>query len=186
MKAHIETEIWNDEEIIQQVIAGDKDQFAFLVKRYERLVFSITLRFLRNNTLAEDAAQETFLKAYLHLPSYSSAYRFSTWISRIAQNVCIDMHRKKRPDAPIEEAATIADAAPLPVEQVMAKEQSAAISKELDALAPIYREPLMLYHDAGLQYDEIAKRLDIPMSMVKNRIFRARRALKQTMKSVLS
>ena len=171
-------DIWNEDEIIAGILAGDREQFALLVKRYERLVLSITLRFMRNRSAAEDAAQDTFVKSYLHLGAYNPEYRFSTWISRIAQNTCTDMLRRNRESAGLEEAEWVPDPGPAPEDFLLRREQAESLSALVSSLDPMYREPLMMYHASGMQYDEIAERLDIPMSMVKNRIFRARRMLR--------
>ncbi len=167
-----------DEEIIAGILAGDRDLFAILMNRYERLVYSITLRSMRERAQAEDAAQETFVKAYLHLDAYNPEYRFSTWISRIAQNTCTDMHRRQRETTGIEEAEWMPDPGLTPEESFLRRECAEALAGHVAALDEMYREPLMMYHAKGLKYDEIADALDIPMSMVKNRIFRARRMLR--------
>lgn len=170
--------VQNEADIITEILSGDTEQYALLVKRYERLVFSIALRSLRDRALAEDAAQDTFIKAYLHLGAYNSQYRFSTWISRICQNTCTDMHRRQRETASIEEAEWMRDPGPSPEELAVDREQARMLQAHVSSLDDMYREPLMLYHAKGMKYDEIASLLDIPMSMVKNRIFRARRMLR--------
>jgi RNA polymerase sigma-70 factor, ECF subfamily len=171
-------DIWNEAGIISDILAGDKEQFALLVKRYERLVLSITLRATRDRSAAEDAAQDAFVKAYLHLDAYNPEYRFSTWISRIAQNTCTDMFRRNRELAGLDEAEGMADPGPSPEDALLEREQAKALSAMVSSLDEMYREPLMMYHASGLQYGEISERLGIPMSMVKNRIFRARRMLR--------
>jgi RNA polymerase sigma-70 factor (ECF subfamily) len=169
---------WDEARIIAEILGGDREQFALLVKRYERLVLSITLRAMKDRSAAEDAAQDTFVKAYVHLDAYNPEYRFSTWISRIAQNTCTDMFRKSREYAGLEEAEEMADPGPSPEEALLEREQAKSLSAAVSSLEEMYREPLMMYHASGMQYDEIAERLGIPMSRVKNRIFRARRMLR--------
>jgi len=169
---------WNETDIIANILAGDREQFSLLVSRYERLVLSITLRAMRERAAAEDAAQETFVKAYLHLDAYNPEYRFSTWISRIAQNTCTDMHRRHRESLGMEEAEWMPDPGPTPEDVAVEREQAETLAGHVAALDAMYREPLLMYHASGLKYDEIAERLEIPMSMVKNRIFRARRMLR--------
>ena len=174
----------SDEAIIADILAGDRDQFAILMNRYERLVFSITLRSMRERAQAEDAAQETFVKAYLHLDAYNPEYRFSTWISRIAQNTCTDLHRRQRETTGIEEAEWMPDPGLTPEESFLRRECAETLASHVAALDEMYREPLMMYHAKGLKYDEIADALDIPMSMVKNRIFRARRMLRSRLAGI--
>lgn len=172
------TTVRTETDIISDILAGDREQYALLVKQYERLVFSIALRSLRDRALAEDATQDTFIKAYLHLGAYNPQYRFSTWISRICQNTCTDMHRRQRETASMEEAEWMRDPGPSPEDLTLDREQARMLQAHVSSLEDMYREPLMLYHAKGMKYEEIARLLDIPMSMVKNRIFRARRMLR--------
>jgi len=182
----IDPSVMEDMSIVTQVQNGNKDAFSLLVAKYERLVMSITFRFMRNDQGAEDAAQEAFMKAYLHLDSYNPEYRFSTWISRIAQNICIDMYRKRKDCVSLDEALYKVDDSAGPEHTVILREQKLEIQNEINHLDEIYREPLMMYHRKQMKYEEISDVLNIPMSMVKNRIFRARRTLRERIDSIAS
>jgi RNA polymerase sigma factor (sigma-70 family) len=164
--------------IIEEILNGSRDSYGFIVERYERLVFSIAFNILHDRGLAEDVSQEAFMKAYLHLNSYNPEYRFSTWISRITMNTCTDVLRKRKDSLPIEEAETIADDAITPEETVIMADEAKGLMLHVNNLDEKYKDPLMMYHSQGLKYEEIARRLNLPMTIIKNRIFRARKMLR--------
>lgn len=174
----------NDMVIVQEVLDGDRNRFEVLVRRYERLVFSIALHALHDRDQAEDAAQNAFMKAYMHLDSYNPEFKFSTWLSRITLNTCIDMQRRNRESVPIEELELPASERETPEFIVTGRDETRRLLGMLDTLDEKYRAPLLLYYSGGKKYDEIAATLSIPMSMVKNRIFRARRMLREQLHAV--
>lgn len=173
-----------DMPIVDEILAGNRNKFEVLVKRYERLVFSVALHALRDRDQAEDAAQNAFMKAFLHLSSYNPEYKFSTWISRITLNTCIDMQRKNRELLPIEDMEISAAETETPEFIVTSRDETQRLLSMVGDLEEKYREPLMLYYANGKKYDEISTMLHIPMSMVKNRIFRARRMLRHQLHPV--
>lgn len=172
-----------DYEIIRQCIDGNKEAYEELVDRYQRLVYSVALNYMKDPGLAEDAAQESFIKAYTHLRSYNPEFKFSTWITRITYHTCIDALRKRRELSPLDDACEVADKDITPEETVILVERKRKLEQLINKLEPKYRQPLMLYHMSGLKYDEIAAFLKVPMSIVKNRIFRARKMLKEGIES---
>jgi RNA polymerase sigma-70 factor (ECF subfamily) len=171
-----------DYDIVRQCIEGNTEAFAELVERYQRLVFSVALQYLKDAGRAEDAVQETFTKAYIHLRSYNPDYKFSTWITKIAYHCCIDMLRKQRETNPLDEALETADKTITPEEAVVSRDRVKKLETLINQLEPKYRQPLMLFHASGLKYEEIAEILKQPMSIVKNRIYRARKMLKEALK----
>jgi RNA polymerase sigma factor (sigma-70 family) len=170
-----------DHEIIKLCIEGKKEYFELLVDRYQRLVYSMALHYLKDPQFAEDASQEAFVKAYTHLARYNPQYRFSTWIARITANTCADMLRKRKETSPIDAVPEIADPDISPEEKAIARELKKKTEEMIGKLDDKYRIPLMLYHVSGLKYEEIAEYLKVPMSIVKNRIFRARKMLREEM-----
>lgn len=171
-----------DHEIVRQCIEGNTEAFGELVERYQRLVFSVAINYIKDPGRAEDAVQEAFTKAYTHLRSYNPEYKFSTWLTKITYNTCIDMLRKQKETTSLDEALEVADKGNTPEETALAKDRKKRLEELINDLDAKYRQPLMLYHMSGLKYDEIAEVLKVPMSIVKNRIFRARKMLKEALK----
>ena len=176
-------DIRTDMELIEACLAGDQDCFTELVNRYKNLVYSIVLRMTKDPSEANDLAQDVFLKVYKNLGSYTSAFRFSTWIMRITSNHIIDHHRKKRLET-ISLEAHMADTGfsggtvGSPESIYLQREQTARINKIVASLPDMYKIPVVLYHQEGLSYQEIADKTGEPLSKVKNRIFRGRKLLK--------
>lgn len=171
-----------DLDLIQSAIGGSEDAFETLINRYKNLVYSIILRKTNNHQDANDLAQDVFLKIYKYLASYTPEFRFSTWVMRITTNHIIDQHRKKKIDAIsyenyTEEGGSIGTTHS-PESHYLKEEETQRIQKILDGLPEIYKTPVVLYHQNGLSYNEIAEEIGEPISKVKNRIFRGRKLLK--------
>lgn len=168
-----------DEKIIKQVLSGDTSAFAVLVERYKSRIFTLAYRMLSSREEAEDISQEAFVKIYRSLKIYDAGRtRFSTWIYRITYNLCVDHLRKRRETAPLEEDM-IAAPSGCPEELAVAKDGVRILHEAVSGLPEEYRVPLVLFHFQGLSYREICRVLNLPMSIVKNRLFRARRLLKE-------
>lgn len=180
----------SDAELAGRILAGSDAAARELVRRYERPVFNLIVRMVRNPALAEDLAQETFLKAFTHLAGYDSRYRFASWILKIAHNTTIDHLR--RPHAPTSslddgrEAAladTIDSLAPSPLAAAARKELAAALDAAIDRLRPEYRQVVVLRYQEELSYDEIADMVNLPLGTVKSYLHRARTELAEAMKA---
>jgi RNA polymerase sigma-70 factor (ECF subfamily) len=163
---------------IEEAREGDQRAFGRLVQAYQKPIFNLTYRMLGNAQEAEDAAQETFLRAYSSLRQYQPEHKFSTWLFAIANHHCIDRLRKRRvsfisiEDNPVLE--NMSGDTPLPERQALLREQSAEMQKLLQALEPEYRMPLVLRYWEEYSYEEIAETLEITVAAVKSRLFRAR------------
>lgn len=157
---------------------GDRNAFGRLVQAYQVPVYNLAYRMLGNPTEAEDAAQETFLRAYARLSTYQPEMKFSNWILSIASHYCIDRLRRRRftwvpvEDNPLVEALTGDDHRP--EDAALQAEQSREIQDLLDHLEPDYRTPLVLRYWYDLSYKEIADILNITESALKSRLHRAR------------
>jgi RNA polymerase sigma-70 factor (ECF subfamily) len=166
---------------IEQARAGDQRAFGLLVQAYQKPVFNLTYRMLGNAQEAEDAAQETFLRAYSSLRQYQPEHKFSTWLFAIANHHCIDRLRKRRvafvsiEDNPVLENLT--GETPLPERQALMREQSAEMQKLLQELEPEYRLPLVLRYWEDYSYEDIAATMEITVAAVKSRLFRARQQI---------
>ena len=93
-----------DQALIEQTLAGDNQAFNLLITRYQKAVYSSAARILRDHDLADEAAQETFVKAYFALKQYDQNYKFYTWLLRICLNLCYDQLKKQKRQAPLDEA----------------------------------------------------------------------------------
>lgn len=176
--------------------SGDANAFAAIVHAYQKPVYNLCYRTLGDAIEAEDATQETFLRAYTNLHRYDPDRRFLTWILSIASNHCIDRLRRRRhtwlsldddsgDEAPLSDRLT-ADGAGLawggfaaiatesPHQQAERRETSAQIQLLLNRLAPDYRTPLILLYWYDLSYEEIAATLNLSVPAVKSRLHRAR------------
>ena len=170
-----------DVEIIDACLNGNQEAFTELVNRYKNLVYSIILRKTNNNDEIDDLAQDVFLKIYKNLASYSSEFKFSTWVMRITSNHIIDFHRKRRAETvPLEAAAEVVseDRGSSPEDSLLQQEETSRIGRILEELPAMYKIPIVMYHQKDMSYQEIADKLDEPLSKVKNRIFRGRKILK--------
>lgn len=166
---------------IEQAREGNQHAFGLLVQAYQKPVFNLTYRMLGNAQEAEDAAQETFLRAYSSLRQYQPEHKFSTWLFAIANHHCIDRLRKRRvsfvsiDDNPVLE--NMSGDAPQPERQALLGEQSAEMQRLLQALEPEYRLPLVLRYWEDYSYEDIAATMEITVAAVKSRLFRARQQI---------
>ena len=173
-----------DYDLVLACINGDKAAFNELLQRYKNLVYSVALRMVNDKEEANDLAQEIFIKIYRNLEKYHPEYRFSTWTIKIATNHVIDFRRKRRQDTvSIDEVGdTLAVGhADSPEAAYIAKEQRQMLHDMIDDLPDMYKVPIVLYHQQGLSYTEISEITGESLSKVKNRIFRGRKMLKESL-----
>jgi RNA polymerase sigma-70 factor (ECF subfamily) len=172
--------------------AGSADAFRAIVERHQQTVYRLVLRMVRDGALAEDIAQETFLKAYRALPGYDPRWKLSSWLLKIAHNATIDHLRRQRLDTtpldlgPESEGASpierVADTSVLGAEQQMrGKALARDLQTALGALDPVYRELLLLRFQEGMAYQEIAEVTGLPLGTVKVRLHRGRKRLADLM-----
>ncbi|NIM00802.1 MAG: sigma-70 family RNA polymerase sigma factor [Acidobacteria bacterium] len=184
-----ETAPVSDEQLVRQVLDGNRRAFERLVRRHQTGLVNHLFRQTGQRELAVDLAQEVFLKVYTALPSFNPKYRFTTWVYRIATNRAIDlMRRKTLPVCSLDEAdhdltrhTTLADETPAPDEVLACAELQARLKRAIDDLPGDYRRLLLLRNREHYRYDEIAWITGLPIGTVKNRIFRAREILRQTL-----
>lgn len=158
---------------------GDPSAQSWLVTHFTPGVYRFAYRLLGNEQDARDAAQDTMIKVLRNLDRYDAQWRFSTWVFGIARNTCIDEHRRRRPTDHDEVLVHLADPTPGPVELSIREERAQLLRQALGQLPPMYREVLVLYHFEHLKYEEIAAVLALPLGTVMNRIFRARKRLRE-------
>jgi len=185
-----EREQLDDRALVARILSGDRDRFTELVKRYEKRVVNYVYRITHRYEDAHDLAQEIFVKVFVALDRYDPKYQFSTWLFRIAQNSAIDALRKKSiAEVPISKPAgddepkerEFADTGVTPYRALKNKQLAAAIDKAVVELPADYRELIQLRHFAELSYEEIATMKKLPLGTVKNKLFRARNMLKESL-----
>ena len=181
-----------DQEVVRHAVIGREAAYRELIRRYQRPVFSLVFRMVRDRELAEDLAQETFVKVLNAIDSYRPEYKFSSWIFKIANNAAIDHLRRRNLDtlsidgSPHAETAEAIEATTLqlgdgqesPLDEVASRELGEQIERAINALRPAYRSCILLRHIDGRPYEEIAEILDLPLGTVKTYIHRARNELR--------
>ena len=187
-----------DADVVLLAQQGRDAAFRELLRRYERPVFSLVFRMVRDRDTAEDLAQESFIKVLNNIDRYRPEFKFSSWLFKIANNVAIDHLRKRTVDTVSLEgsryATTTAEAesTAIPVaskdqsalEEMESKELGGAIEQAVAALRPEYRACILLRHVEDRSYEEIAATLDLPLGTVKTYIHRARHELKKALEDV--
>jgi RNA polymerase sigma-70 factor, ECF subfamily len=182
-----------DQDLVQLARSGSENAYRELLDRYQRPVFSLVYRMVRDRERAEDLAQETFVKVFNHLESYNPKYKFSSWIFKIANNLAIDALRRKEPEmvsldgsryaTTTEEVEstriTVASEDENPEQLLEAKELGEAIELAIGKLRAEYRTAILLRHVEGRPYEEIAEIMDVPLGTVKTFIHRARSELRE-------
>jgi len=176
-----------DGELIETAIRGGEDSFEELVRRYQRPITGYIYRMLNNYDASLDVTQEVFIKVYNSLERYSSEYKFSTWLYRIAHNAAIDYMRRNSVNQQSIETENadgtyqlqIESAQPNPEQERERSELRTEIETVVKCLPQVYRELILLRHAQDLSYDEIAEITNLPLGTVKNRLFRAREMMRE-------
>lgn len=187
-----------DRDLAALAAEGRDRAFRELLTRYERPVFSLVFRMVRDRNVAEDLAQEAFIRAFNAIDSYNPSYKFSNWIFKIANNHTIDFLRKRRLDtvsihgSPNASTAQEEARTSLVVEAtderpdafVENRELGGQIEQAIGLLRPEYRTVVLLRHVEGYSYEEIAEAMDLPLGTVKTYLHRARNELKEHLAGV--
>ena len=181
-----------DQEVVRAARDGQERAYRELIRRYERPIFSLIYRMVRDRELAEDLAQETFVKALNAIDSYRPEFKFSSWIFKIANNAAIDHLRRREldtlslegardattPDRAEATALQIKDKGESPLEEMESRELGSAIELAIGKLRPEYRSCILLRHVDDRSYEEIAEIMNLPLGTVKTYIHRARNELR--------
>jgi RNA polymerase sigma-70 factor (ECF subfamily) len=172
-----------EQALIQQVRGGDQAAYAELVGCYQKPVYHLCLRMLGDAGDAEDAAQETFLRAYLQLATYDASRSFKTWLMAIASHYCIDRLRRKRvkllslDDEPLVQVLGLRCPSALPEEVALHGEQASRMQRALTHLPAETRKVVALRYWGDYSCEEIAEATGSSVNAVKSRLHRARAAL---------
>ncbi len=170
---------------INKALKGDDAAFGNLVEKYQKPVFSLCYRMLGNSNDAEDAAQESFIRAFRYLKRYDPDRSFATWLLSIASHYCIDRMRKRKLDTvstDVLPAEIVPDRnAPNPEKEYRVREKEALIQDLMKDLKPTDRAAIILRYWHQYSEVEIAETLDLSVSAVKSRLFRSRQTLANSM-----
>ncbi len=181
-----------DQEVVVLARNGQEAAYREILRRYERPVFSLIYRMVRNRELAEDLAQDTFVKVINALGTYRPEFKFSSWVFKIANNVAIDQLRRREletlslegsphattPDAIEATALELGAGGESALDEVANRELGSAIERAIAKLRPEYRSCILLRHVEDRSYEEIAEILNLPLGTVKTYIHRARNELR--------
>jgi RNA polymerase sigma-70 factor (ECF subfamily) len=184
-----------DADLVSLAQEGREAAYRELIRRYERPVFSLIFRMVRDREISEDLSQDTFIKVLNHIDRYRPEFKLSSWLFKIANNVAIDHLRKRQIDtvsmdgSPHASSAAEIEATQMEIaaqqetalEELEAKEIGSAIERAIGSLRPEYRACIMLRHVEGRSYEEIAATLDLPLGTVKTYIHRARHQLREAL-----
>lgn len=174
----------NEIELVKQAQKGDEEAFCALITGYEKRIYNIAYKFMRNEYDAQDAAQDSIIKMYTHIQKFSFQSAFSTWMYRVTANTCLDMLRKRKPDTGIEEFERLAVSNEgNPLEDTVNNELGDSIKAAIKLLPEKYIPIIVLKDMEGLKYEEIAAVMQISVGTVKSRISRAREKLRDILKS---
>jgi RNA polymerase sigma-70 factor, ECF subfamily len=178
---------WTDEELVARSKTGDIDSFNQLVKRWERPIFALAYRTLGREEDARDVTQETFLRAFRALSGFKGDAKFSSWLYRIALNLCRDWMRKERraplvampEDVDVEQLA-VRQGPVETVEDLAARaELSREVAKAMERLPAEQRQAIILKEYHGLTFQEIADLMKCPLSTVKTRVYQGLSTLRK-------
>lgn len=176
----------SDQHVIEQILQGDRLAYALLVDRYKNLVFTLTLRMLKNREEAEEAAQDTFIKVFKSITKFKGGSKFSTWIYKVAYNTCLDNLKKDKNKFVADNIDEIAENKTAShtnaLEILQAKEQQQIVQRCLQLLPGNESFLLTLYYVEDLSLDEIATIVGIKTNNVKIKLYRSRKKLAALLK----
>jgi RNA polymerase sigma-70 factor (ECF subfamily) len=186
----IDLETVTEARLVTQALAGSQSAFEQIVRRYQRPVISLIARMTGDRELAEELAQDTFVKAYRNLAAFDTTRRLSSWLFRIAHNTALDSLRRSRPrivslDATAEDGVETADVPPAPAQAdpVERRALGQAIDAALRTLRPEYRAAITLRYDENLSFAEIGHVLGVPETTARSHVHRARKELAQQLEA---
>jgi RNA polymerase sigma-70 factor (ECF subfamily) len=186
-----------DQQLVERVQRGDKAAFDLLVTKYQRKIFRLLSRLIRDPGEVEDVAQEAFIKAYRALPNFRGDSAFYTWLYRIAINTAknwLVSQGRRAPtttDTDIEDAETFDDGEHLrdlntPDSMLLTRQVADAVNRAIERLPEELKTAIVLRELEGLSYEEIAETMNCPIGTVRSRIFRAREAIAEELRPVLN
>ncbi|MCL2600493.1 MAG: sigma-70 family RNA polymerase sigma factor [Treponema sp.] len=175
----------SDRLIAEQIVAGQKDLFGLLVRRYERPVYGMGMGFFRNAEDARDFAQEVFLKVYRNISRFEGRSRFSTWLYKIAYNTALNgINRRKEYRSLAEGEEIEANSAETPERQLLRKTAKEAVLASLRELPERYRICVDMFFFYERSYQEIEAITGFPVNTIKSHVFRAKKLLRDKLDGI--
>lgn len=175
---------------IEKAKKGDQAAFTFLLNHYWSEVYGFMLKRTENETTAEDITIETFSKAFDKIATYNSEYQFNTWLISIAKNVHIDLLRKNKSSLFVEitdnedqKAYNIADTSPSAEDDLITEQNLSQLLQFIKELKPHYQEVIQLRYFQEMSYQEIANKINEPLSNVKIKLLRAKKLLAEIIRN---
>jgi len=178
--------------MVKRAIAGDQAAYKALIKRYKIPVSQIVFKIIGDKREVEDLTQEVFIKAFQHLTDFKFGNQFASWLFKIANNHCLDHIRKKklqiysmrelRFSDEDETEFEIPDSTYEPDLQMLREQKSKLIRNAIDSLPMKYREVIILRHQEEMSYEEIARKMNLPVNTIKVHLYRAREMLYKYLK----
>jgi RNA polymerase sigma-70 factor (ECF subfamily) len=170
---------WTDEELVAKSIGGDAESFNELILRWERPIYALAYRTIGREEDARDVCQETFLRAFRALPGFRGQSKFSSWLYRIALNLCRDWMRRERrtpvvqapEDMDLLELAAAAEPSESIEDLVARKDLMRGVERVMAGLPEEQRTAIILKEYHGLTFQEIAELVGCPLSTVKTRLY---------------
>jgi RNA polymerase sigma-70 factor (ECF subfamily) len=178
---------WTDEELVARSTSGDADSFNELILRWERPIYALAYRTIGREEDARDICQETFLRAYRALPGFRGQAKFSSWLYRIALNLCRDWVRRERrtpvvqppEDGDLMELAAAAEPSESIEDLVARKDLTRTVERAMALLPEEQRTAIVLKEYHGLTFQEIADLMGCPLSTVKTRLYQGLTVLRR-------
>ena len=178
----------SDSDLIERTLEGDDESFSLLVERHKDFVYTMTVRILKNEQLAEEVAQDSFLRAYKSLKTFKRKSKFSTWLYRICYNLSLNALAKEnrgrtlfsnRDIEGVQSAQSISDETDSPLRYTDNRDISNIVNECIDELPTKYGSILSMYHLSQLKYEEISIVTGLPIGTVKSHLYRAWNLLKK-------
>lgn len=175
----------SDQHYIDKTLQGDTDAFAFLVKKYQDMVFTIAHKLMKDTMEAEDMAQEAFIKAFRALPSYKGDARFSTWLYRIVYNLCLDRLKKKKrlPADDLDTVATIRDSEEDALSLLEDTDRKELLRSAIAKLSEKDQLIITLFYYEELSLKEMKEVTGLKENLIKIRLYRSRKKLLEILKN---
>lgn len=178
-----------ESQLVKLALKGDQAAFAELVELYQEKLYHMAYRMLNNRQEAEDVVQEAFLRVYNNLERYNDTMKFSTWIYRIATNLCIDRLRKRKPVYSLDAESSdyegldgysmIPSDDRTPESELLLSETQRIIHEAIDTLPPKYKTVMILRYINELSLQEVGEVLNMPVTTIKTRVHRGREYLRK-------